>query len=116
MDWFIPSLHGFAINLIAIISYLDFARSGAKGFKRLLAFWIGMPLTLLMKLVVRPDPDLVLERKLSESLPDPEGDIGVPEYVRKEIRAIRQKRLREERLAGEPGAPPEADSGAETGD
>ena len=116
MDWFIPSLLGFAINLIAILSYLEFARSGAKGFKRFLAFWIGMPLTLLMKLVVRPDPDLVMERKLTESLPDPEGDIGVPEYVRKEIRAIRQKRLREGRLTGEAGPHPEADSGTESGD
>jgi hypothetical protein len=95
MDWGIRALLGFAINLIALISYWGFARSGAKGFRRLVAFWIGMPITLILKLVLRPDPDLVLERELQGTLPPPEADIGVPEYVRQEIRAIRERRLQE---------------------
>jgi hypothetical protein len=95
MDWGIRALLGFAINLIALVSYWGFARSGAKGFRRLVAFWIGMPITLILKLVLRPDPDLVLERELQGTLPPPEADIGVPEYVRQEIRAIRERRLRD---------------------
>jgi hypothetical protein len=104
MDWGIRALLGFAINLIALISYWGFARSGAKGFRRLVAFWIGMPITLILKLVLRPDPDLVLERELQGTLPPPEADIGVPEYVRQEIRAIRERRLQE-------GGGDEADGG-----
>lgn len=93
MNTGLGALLGFAINLIALVSYWGFVRSGAKGFRRFIAFWIGMPLTLFMKLFLRPDPDLVLERRLRESLPTPEQDIGVPEYVRQEIRAIRERRL-----------------------
>ena len=93
MDSGLGALLGFAINVIALVSYWGFVRSGAKGFRRFLAFWIGMPLTFFMKLFLRPDPDLVLERKLVESLPPPEQDVGVPEYVREEVRAIRQRRL-----------------------
>lgn len=93
MNTGLGALLGLAINLIALVSYWGFVRSGAKGFRRFIAFWIGMPLTLFMKLFLRPDPDLVLERRLAESLPAPEQDIGVPEYVRQEIRAIRERRL-----------------------
>jgi hypothetical protein len=93
MDTGLGALLGFAINLIALVSYWGFVRSDSRGFRRFLAFWIGMPLTFFMKLFLRPDPDLVLERKLAEALPPPEEDIGVPEYVREEVRAIRQRRL-----------------------
>ena len=93
MNTGLGALLGFAINVIALVSYWGFVRSGARGFRRFVAFWIGMPWTLFMKLFLRPDPDLVLERKLAESLPPPEQDIGVPEYVREEVRAIRRRRL-----------------------
>ncbi len=107
MDSGLGALLGFAINLIALVSYWGFVRSGARGFRRFLAFWIGMPLTLFMKLFLRPDPDLVLERRLVESLPPPEEDIGVPEYVREEVRAIRQRRLGS---SAEEGDPPDEES------
>jgi hypothetical protein len=82
------------VNLIAIAVYFDLARSDRRGFKRLLAFWIGFPMTFFVKLFVPPDPDLVMERRLDAMLPSEEADIGVPEYVREEIRAIRQERIR----------------------
>lgn len=105
MNTGLGALLGFAINLIALVSYWGFVRSGARGFRRFVAFWIGMPLTLFMKLFLRPDPDLVLERKLAESLPAPEQDIGVPEYVRQEIRTIRERRLGSAGPADEPRPP-----------
>jgi len=90
----IRSVVGLVVNIVAIVVYLELARSGRRGFRRLLAFWIGFPMTFFVKLFVRPDPDLVVERRLNALLPPEEEDVGVPEYVRKEIRAIREDRLR----------------------
>jgi hypothetical protein len=92
------------VNIIAIVTYLDFARSDRKGFMRFLAFWLGFPVTFFLKVFVNPDPVLVAERKLAARLPPAELDVGVPEYVRKEIRAIR-----EARLGGEAGESPPPD-------
>ena len=98
----IAQIVGLLVNIVAIITYLDFTRSGRRGFMRFMAFWIGFPLTFCVKLFVGVDPALVAERKLEAQLPPEEEDVGVPEYVREEVRAIRQERLGEG--SGEPEA------------
>jgi hypothetical protein len=41
--------------VLANIAYLDMKRKGRRGFSRFCAFWLGMPTTFLMLLVVKED-------------------------------------------------------------
>jgi hypothetical protein len=92
-EFTISQIVAFIVNVTAILAYFDFARSGTKGFLRFVAFWLGFPLTFFLKMVVKPDPDLVLERRMNQKLGPEATDIGVPEYVREQIREARRERL-----------------------
>lgn len=65
-----------AVWVVANVVYLDSVRRGRGGFRRLVAFWMGVPGTVLSKILVKEgsQPDL---------RPSPEADEALLDEVRR---------------------------------
>lgn len=74
--------------IVANWAYLDFRRTGTRGFKRLVAFWMGWPATFLSLLVVRDGSQPRIQA----------DDSGLEDLVHQ----IRRDRLMR---GGDPGSP-----------
>lgn len=61
MDGLVKELVGLVVWLVANGVYLASVRKGEKGFRRLLAFWMGIPGTLVTLMAVREGSQPVLE-------------------------------------------------------
>ena len=91
---FVESFVGLLIWTVANVAYGLFRTSGEGGFKRIVAFWMGMPLTWITLIVVREGVPM-----LASDADDVGGEIA-------ELRADidRDRRLRGG--GGEPGRGP----------
>jgi len=91
----LEALASFVVWLVANGVYVDMRRTGRRGFRRLLAFWLGTPTTWLTLLAVREgvSPDL-------ETPPDDE------EALLAEIRRDRSLRTAADRDAVSHGSFP----------
>ncbi len=77
--YWLESLVGFLVWLVANLVYLDRKRSGRRGLRRLLAFWLGIPTTWLTLLFVREGSTLLVE-------PPPDDEEALLAEVRRDRR------------------------------
>lgn len=59
--YLLETVVGFIVWLLANVVYLDMVRGGRRGFRRLLAFWFGIPTTFLTLVFVRKDVQVRIE-------------------------------------------------------
>jgi len=76
MDILLREIAGLVVWLVANAVYLDSVRRGRRGFKRFLAFWMGLPATFLCKL-------LVTEGSQPDLQPPPDDEDALLEDVRR---------------------------------
>ncbi len=57
---------GSIISILASLMYASYRSSGKFGFGRLLAFWTGFPITLLVALVIPARPPRPARRQLAD--------------------------------------------------
>jgi hypothetical protein len=81
MEGFIGEFIGALVWLVANVVYLDSRRKGTRGFRRLLAFWMGLPVTWFTLLVVK-------EASAPRIEPPPDDEEGLLAEVRRD-RALR---------------------------
>lgn len=76
MDWFVKELVGLFLWLVANAVYLGAVRRGEGGFRRLVAFWIGLPGTFVTLVAVKEGSQPVVE-------PPPDDEAALLEDVRR---------------------------------
>lgn len=76
MDWFVKEIIGLFVWLVANAVYLGSVRTGRKGIRRFVAFWMGLPGTLVTLVVVKEgsQPDLA---------PPPDDEDALLEDIRR---------------------------------
>lgn len=76
VDWFVKEIVGLFLWLVANAVYLGAVRRGEGGFRRLVAFWIGLPGTFVTLVAVKEGSQPVVE-------PPPDDDAALLEDVRR---------------------------------
>lgn len=94
MGFLIKELAGLVVWLTANLVYLRARRTGIRGFQRVLAFWMGLPGTLLPMFLVK-------EGSQPRIAPPPDDEDGLLAEVRRD---------RWLRAGGKPGGPPDRDA------
>ncbi|GMR13923.1 MAG: hypothetical protein BMS9Abin29_2149 [Gemmatimonadota bacterium] len=97
---------GSAVSILASVMYASYRSSGRTGFGRLLSFWTGLPLTLLVALVIPVRPAR-LARHAHHKSADDEGELLA------EIRRDRAQRLIAQRRSPEASEHGVADNGTD---
>lgn len=93
------TIFGLVVWVLANLVYVEMRRRGEGGFKRLVAFWLGLPGTFVGMLVVD-------RRALPPIREDDEGMHGLVEEIRRERRQHLPPRPGEADASGSPGARP----------
>ncbi len=78
-DYILEAVIGFIVWSVANVVYLDMVRGGTRGFRRLVAFWMGTPTTILTLLFVRRENRVAFE-------PPPDDDQQLLEEIRRDRR------------------------------